>query len=49
MNWPLGEFLFWLVLAIFVPAVVVHFTKFAREAPAFRHGEESAFFGGCIF
>jgi len=25
-HWTLGEFLFWLVLAIFVPATIIHFT-----------------------
>jgi hypothetical protein len=25
-NWTLGSFLFWLVVAIFVPAIIVHFT-----------------------
>ena len=25
-HWTLGEFLFWLALAIFVPAIIIHFT-----------------------
>lgn len=25
-DWTLGSFLFWLVVAIFVPAIIVHFT-----------------------